>query len=128
MFWFLIAINYCEVAEECRNCAITINALFSCEKNPGPILTCVNYLNFKLLSFLLLLLLLFFELLHSNQKACLKLKKKLYGPFFWMGFNCLKARATSRRQFTFTTKFPEISGTHFTDLGRMKGWVDLGAT
>ena len=30
------------------------------------------------------------------------LLKKLYGPFFlWMGFNCLKARATSRRQFTF---------------------------
>ena len=28
----------------------------------------------------------------------------------------------------FTTKFPEIPGTHFTDLGRMKGWVDLGAT
>ena len=24
----------------------------------------------------------------------------LYGPFLWMGFNCLKARATSRRQFT----------------------------
>ena len=40
---------------------------------------------------------------------------------FRMGFNCLKARATSRRQFTFTTKFPEISGTHSTDLGRMKG-------
>ena len=29
-------------------------------------------------------------------------KKKLYGPFLlWMGFNCLKATATSRRQFTF---------------------------
>ena len=28
-------------------------------------------------------------------------KKKLYGPFLWMGFNCLKARATSRRQFNF---------------------------
>ena len=27
----------------------------------------------------------------------------------------------------FTTKFPEISGTHFVGLGRMKGWVDLGA-
>ena len=27
--------------------------------------------------------------------------KKLYGPFLWMGFNCLKARPTSRRQFTF---------------------------
>ena len=28
-------------------------------------------------------------------------KKKLYGPFLQMGFNCLKARAISRRQFTF---------------------------
>ena len=28
-------------------------------------------------------------------------KKKLCGPFLWMGFNCVKARATSRRQFTF---------------------------
>ena len=27
--------------------------------------------------------------------------KKLYGPFLWIGFNCLKARATSSRQFTF---------------------------
>ena len=32
---------------------------------------------------------------------CQRLKKKLYGPFLWMGFNCLEARATSRRQFTF---------------------------
>ena len=28
-------------------------------------------------------------------------KLKLYGPFLWMVFNCLKASATSRRQFTF---------------------------
>ena len=28
-------------------------------------------------------------------------KKKLYGPFSWMGFNCLKATATSRWLFTF---------------------------
>ena len=28
-------------------------------------------------------------------------KKQLYGPFLWMRFNCLKARATSRMQFTF---------------------------
>ena len=27
--------------------------------------------------------------------------KKLYGFFLWMGFKCLKARATSRRQFSF---------------------------
>ena len=45
-----------------------------------------------------------------------------------MGFNCLKARATVRRQFTFTTKIPEIPGTHFIDLGRMKDCIDLGAT
>ena len=31
----------------------------------------------------------------------LTFKKRLYGPFLWMRFNCLKARATSRRQFTF---------------------------
>ena len=31
---------------------------------------------------------------------CKKLQK-LCGPFLWMGFNCLKARVTSRRQFTF---------------------------
>ena len=37
--------------------------------------------------------------------------KKLYGPFLWMGFNCLKAWATSRGSLLFTTKFPEIPGT-----------------
>ena len=31
----------------------------------------------------------------------IRVKKKLYGPILWMGFNCLKARVTSRRQFTF---------------------------
>ena len=30
-----------------------------------------------------------------------KFEKKNYGPVLWMGFNWLKARATSRRQFTF---------------------------
>ena len=28
----------------------------------------------------------------------------------------------------FTIKFPEIPGTYFINLGRMKGSVDLGAT
>ena len=28
----------------------------------------------------------------------------------------------------FTTKFPEIPGTHIIDLGKMKGWVDLRVT
>ena len=30
-----------------------------------------------------------------------KKQKNFMAPFLWMGFNCLKARATSRRQFTF---------------------------
>ena len=50
-----------------------------------------------------------------------KKKKKLYGPFFLrMGFNCLKATATSRRQFTFYHSVPKIRGTQFIDLGKMK--------
>ena len=28
------------------------------------------------------------------------IKKKLYDPFLWMGFNCLKASTTLRGQFT----------------------------
>ena len=45
------------------------------------------------------------QLTHIEKKNLKEMqslkKKKLYGPFLWMGFNCLKARATSRRQFTF---------------------------
>ena len=48
-------------------------------------------------------------------------------PLFVGGFNCLKARSTSKREF-FNSKFPEIPSTHFTDLGRMKGCINLGAT
>ena len=35
------------------------------------------------------------------SRSDIKKKKQLYGPFLWMGFNCLKATATSRREFTF---------------------------
>ena len=46
-----------------------------------------------------------------------------------MGFNCLRATERLRRgSLLFTTKFPEITGTRFIDLGRMKGWVDFGVT
>ena len=39
-----------------------------------------------------------------------------------MEFNCVKATEppTTRRQFTFTTKSPEVTGTHLIDLRRMK--------
>ena len=43
-------------------------------------------------------------------------------PFLWLGFNCLKAIQPLRGgSLLFTTQFPEIPGTHFIDLGRMKG-------
>ena len=49
-------------------------------------------------------------------------KKKLYGPFLWMWFNCLKATEPLRGgSFLFTTKFPGIPGTHLIDIRRMKG-------
>ena len=49
-------------------------------------------------------------------------KKTLCGPFLWMGFNCLKATEPLRGEsLLFTTKLPEIPGTHLNDLGRMKG-------
>ena len=56
------------------------------------------------------------------------LKKQLYGPFLRMGFNCLKLVPLRGGSLLFTTKFPDIPDTNFIDLGRMKGWVDLGAT
>ena len=36
-------------------------------------------------------------------------KKNFMAPFLWMGFNCLKATATSRRQFTFYHSVPRNS-------------------
>ena len=56
-------------------------------------------------------------------------KRDFVGLFLWMGF-----KTASRLEplwggsLIFTTKFSEIPGTHFIDLRRMKGWVDLGAT
>ena len=38
---------------------------------------------------------------------------KLYGPLLWMGFNCLKATATLRRQFTFYHSVSRNSGYSF---------------
>ena len=42
--------------------------------------------------------------------------------FNWMGFNCLMATESLREaNLLFTTKFPEIPGTHLIDLRRMTG-------
>ena len=50
-----------------------------------------------------------------------KLKKKLSGPFIWMGFNCLKATEPLRGDsWLFTIQFPGVRGIQLIDLGRMK--------
>ena len=48
------------------------------------------------------------------------------GYFLWMGFNCLKATEPLQGgSLLFTTKFPEIPGTHLIDLGRRKAESNL---
>ena len=48
------------------------------------------------------------------------LKKQLYGSFLWMGSTASRLEPLRGGSLLFATKFPEIPGTHFIDLGRMK--------
>ena len=48
--------------------------------------------------------------------------------FYGWGSTASRLEPLRGGSLLFTTKSPEIPGTHFIDLGRMKGWVDLGAT
>ena len=50
------------------------------------------------------------------------------GPFYGWGSTASRLEPLGGGSLLFTTKFPEIPGTRFIDLGRMKSWVDLGAT
>ena len=49
-------------------------------------------------------------------------------PFYGWGSTTSRLVQLQGGSLRFTTKFPDIPGTHFMDLGRMKGWVDLEAT
>ena len=42
-------------------------------------------------------------------------------PFYRLGSTALRLEPLRGGILLFTTKFPEIHGTHFIDLGRMKG-------
>ena len=47
---------------------------------------------------------------------------KLYGPFLWMGFNCLEATDPLQGgSLPFSTQSPEVPGTHLINLRMMKG-------
>ena len=49
-------------------------------------------------------------------------------PFYGWGSTVSRLQPLRGGSLLFTIKFPEIPGTHFIDHGRMKGWIDLGAT
>ena len=48
--------------------------------------------------------------------------------FYGWGSTSLRLQPLRGGSLLFTIQFPEISGTHFINLRRMKGCVDLGAT
>ena len=47
-------------------------------------------------------------------------------PFYGWGSTASKLQPLQGGSLLVTIQFPEIPGTHFMDLRRMKGWVDLG--
>ena len=51
----------------------------------------------------------------------LKKKKNFMAPFYGWGLTASRLEPLRGGSLLFTTKFPEIPGTHFIDLGRMKG-------
>ena len=55
-------------------------------------------------------------------------KKKFMAPFDGWGWTASKLEPLQGSSLLFTTKFPEIPGANFIDLGGMKGGTDLGAT
>ena len=82
-------------------------------------------------SYKLFILLLLLSIVIATWKFLKKEEnfKKTLWLLLWMGFSCLKAATPLRGgSLFFTTKFPEVPGTHLIDIGRKKGWVDLGAT
>ena len=48
-------------------------------------------------------------------------EKNFMAPFYGWGSTASRLEPLRGGSLLFTTKFPEIPGTHFIDLGRMKG-------
>ena len=49
-------------------------------------------------------------------------------PFYGLGSTASRLEPLWGGSLLYDTKFQEIPDTPFINLGRMKGWVDLGAT
>ena len=60
----------------------------------------------------------FFE---KNPKQTNKKNPNFMAPFHGWCSTASRLEPLRQGSLLFTTKFPEISGTHFIDLGRMKG-------
>ena len=56
-----------------------------------------------------------------NRALKKKLKKNFMAPFYGWGSTASRLEPLRGGSLLFTTKFPDIPGTHFVDLGRMKG-------
>ena len=63
------------------------------------------------------------SLIHFNLYGTIFTTKTLnfMAPFYGWASTASGLEPPRGSSLLFTTKFPEISGTHFTDLGRMKG-------
>ena len=60
--------------------------------------------------------------LNSDKKISIKIKKKHFmTPFDGWGSSASRLEPLQGGSLLFTTKFPDIPGTHFTNIRRMKG-------
>ena len=66
----------------------------------------------------------FLSFSHKLSSLALSLKKKkknFMAPFYGWGSTASRLEPLRGGSLLFTTKFPEVPGTHSIDLGRMKG-------
>ena len=63
-----------------------------------------------------------------NKSLWTKKKKNFIALFYGWGSTASRLQPLQGDSLLFAIQFPEIPGTHFIDFGRMKGWVNLGAT
>ena len=61
------------------------------------------------------------------EEGSVKKTLNFMAPFYGWDSTASRLEPLRGGSLLFITNFPGISGTHFTDLGRMKGWVDPGA-
>ena len=64
----------------------------------------------------------FYQVAYQSKKGNTKKKKEnSMAPFYGWGSTASRLEPLRGGSLLFTTKFPEIPGTHFINFGRMKG-------